>query len=92
MEAARTVKSKICTATKIQQLQQHLSAMPTMTHSAVGTIREQAGGWGWSPGSPSIYIARELHPPGLRRQSVGDKPHSCKSSSRSSRAAENAVV
>lgn len=94
MKVARTVKSKICTATKIQQLQQHLSAMPTMTCSAVGTVREPAGGWDLSPGWPivGLYAPWELHPPGPWEQNAGDKPHSCRSSSRSSRAAANVAM
>lgn len=84
MKVSRTVKSKICIATKVQQLQQHLSAKPMMTHCC-GHCQNSL-----SQRCHSLVLCTlgELHPPRLQEQSAGDKPDICRSTNRSSRAAE----
>lgn len=84
----KAVKYKICSATKLQQLQQHLFTDAYDDTLCPGRCQELAGSWGleaWTP--PSMPHENSI----LQdwEQSAVDKPRSCRSRSRSSRTAEN---
>lgn len=94
-KVARPVKSKICPATKPQQLRQRLSAMPTRRgHALAQAPSEEGPVVGLEPPAPQSGAGRPMRPatPGPRQQSTGDKASGCGSSGRSSRAAENAAA